>query len=344
MNYWQQVKSFGKSTTARLGLSYLAIIMLMSISFSFVFYNTSSRALDREVPQRLPRVYREDILSQNGLDINDYLQQRINEGRHELLVRLVSLNLLILIGGAALSYLLARRTLEPIEANMDAQAQFVSDASHELRTPLTALQTMNEVALRKTKISSNEAKEVFGNNISEVTKLRQLTDSLLNLARNDNTVRFLEPVALSEAVTEALNTVLSAASAKQITIEDNVPKISVLGDSLSLIQATVALLDNAIKYSPEKSKVYVTAEVDGEYAMLKIRDEGAGIQPVHLPHIFDRFYRADASRSKQGSEGYGVGLALAKKIIEQQAGEIGVESTPDKGSTFTIKLFLAPST
>src|SRR5207245_715219 len=114
--------------------------------------------------------------------------------------------------------------------------------------------------------------------------------------------------------------------------------ISFPGDKAALTQALVTLLDNAIKYSPAKSTIHVYAAAHGKYALINVRDEGSGIAPENLPHIFDRFYRADASRNKQQHDGFGIGLALAKKITEQHHGEIIAASTPGKGSTFALKL------
>ncbi len=342
MSYQDKVKVFLKTTTARLTLSYLVIIMLMSLGFSLVFYNTSYRALGRQLPP--PNAFgiqtRSPVFGKTQ-SIDEFLRARIDEGRHELAIRLVGLNVLILIGGSFISYYLARRTLKPIEDNMEAQDQFVSDASHELRTPLTALQTTNEVVLRKNKVSASDAKNIFQHNIEEVTKLKLLTDSLLNLAKTDNTPLKLTSIDISSVVSDALNKVLDTALEKGITVDDKVPKLNIKGDKDCLCRALVIILDNAIKYSPNESTIHITAQEDTKYAWISVRDEGIGIKAVHLPHIFERFYRADSSRSKHRVEGFGIGLALAKKIVGKHNGEIIAASTPGKGSTFTIRLPLS---
>ncbi len=342
MNYQHRLKTFIKTSTARLTLSYLVIIMLMSLGFSLVFYNTSYRALGRQIPPPSAFGFQtRNVVIGNTQSVDEFLRERVEEGRRDLAVRLVGLNALILVGGGVVSYCLARRTLKPIEDNMEAQSQFVSDASHELRTPLTALQTTNEVALRKNKVSSPEAKVVFKHNIDEVTKLKLLTDSLLNLAKTGNGASNFTLIDISNVVSESLNKVIDTALEKNMSVEDNVPKISVMGNKESLSQAVAIILDNAIKYSAANSKIYITAQKDSKYVWLSVKDEGIGIKAVQLPHIFDRFYRADSSRSKHKVEGFGVGLSLAKKIVEQHNGEIIAASTPGKGSTFTIKLPLS---
>ncbi|HKR82419.1 MAG TPA: HAMP domain-containing sensor histidine kinase [Candidatus Saccharimonadales bacterium] len=325
-----------RPTTGRLALSYLAIIMAMSIGFSYVFYRTSAHELGRQLP-----VVRTIPLPDNTTVVDfgnyrDFFERRINEGRGDLLGKLILLNLLTLVGGAFLSYYLARRTLEPIEKAMDAQSRFASDASHELRTPLTVMQTENEVALRNPELTLKRAKELLRSNVEEVTRLRDLSDGLLRLARGDHALD-MQPVWLDDVASDAMNAVLKTAQAKEISIDETVPHVQALGDRQSLVQALVILLDNAIKYSDKKSVVHLKGSA-GKQVSLSVHDQGIGIGTEHLPHIFDRFYRADQARSKQQTSGYGLGLAIAKKIVEQHHGEIHVASAPNKGATFTVRL------
>lgn len=340
-----QAKDFFGSATARLAASYLLIIMVMSLSFSLVSYNTSSRALGRQLP---PDSLYQDDHPDDGFSpyprVNAYLKDRIDEGRHALLGRFILVNILVLAGGGALSYYLARRTLKPIEDSMEAQSQFISDASHELRTPLTSIQTTNEVALRNKKLDIAGARTVLGQNVEEVEKLKVLTDGLLNLARQDtqggsNTT--FQPVNLQDATSEAMNRVMQLALDKDIAIEDKTQPTMALGNQQTLIQALVILLDNAIKYSPKATTIHIETTKRTKQAQISVHDQGPGIRPYDLRKIFDRFYRADQSRSNQHVAGNGIGLALAKKIVEQQHGEIGVTSAAGKGSTFIIRLPLA---
>jgi len=332
------MKDFLRSTTARLTASYLAIIMVMSIGFSLVLYRTGWQEIGRQLP---PDSFYGDQVSAQPDAFDRFFHHRIAEGRHELFARLVLLNLLVLIAGAAISYYLARRTLKPVEEAMEVQARFSSDASHELRTPLTAIRTRNEVALRKPKLGLGEAKEVIKSNLEEILKLEQLSGGLLRLTRVDGQQLIKQPVWLEDAANEALNQFVEPAQAKKIQIEDNVPKIEVLGDPISLTQAVAALIDNAIKYGDKASTVHLTGYTKNDYGYLQVRNSGPGIRASDLPHIFDRFYRADHSRSRQGENGYGLGLSIAKQIVEQHGGEIWADSQPGEGATFTIKLPLA---
>jgi two-component system sensor histidine kinase CiaH len=334
----KHIRGFMQSATLRLASTYLALIMVMSLSFSFVFYQTSSRQLGRQTPP--PDSYEESrqVATTKGDILREYYQQRVEEGRRELLLKLIVLNGAALIVSIGVSYILARKTLQPIEDVMDAQNRFVSDASHELRTPLTALQTSNEVALRQSTMTKDETKELLVQNIEEVTKLKTLTEGLLGLLRQEDHSVATEPVSLQSAVTTALNRVIPAALSKSISVEDKVADHQVLSDEATLSQIITILLDNAVKYSPEDTTVTINSKIKGKHAILSITDQGIGIKASDIPHIFDRFYRADLSRNKHSAEGYGLGLSIAKKLSGQIRCRVVVASTVDKGSTFSIIL------
>lgn len=335
---WDDIRHFLQSRTARLAASYLAIIMLMSVGFSVIFYNTSSHELQRKLPP--PSIFSQaDNDDQMGYE--HYVTRRISEAQGHLMLNLVLVNLMTLGVGSVVSYILARRTLEPIEQAMEAQARFASDASHELRTPLAAIQTENEVALRKDSLTLARARELLQSNVEEVKKLRELAEGLLRLAREDRHELVIKPVSLADVTTEAMNRVLKAAQAKNITITDEVQDVKALGDLPSLTQILAVLLDNAIKYSNEGQNITIKGWQKGRQAILSVTDQGKGIAASDLPHIFDRFYRADSSRSSQHESGYGLGLSIAYKIIQQHGGAITVTSAPGKGSTFVVTLPLA---
>ena len=152
----------------------------------------------------------------------------------------------------------------------------------------------------------------------------------------------MEPVSLSTVTTEAINRVIKPAQAKHIEITDTVSDVKVIADSASVIQVLSVLLDNAIKYSKDKQPITITSAIKGRFAQIDVVDKGQGIHADDLPKIFDRFYRADSSRSSQNTSGYGLGLSIAYKIIKQHGGTISVTSAPGHGSTFSVKLPLAP--
>lgn len=318
------------SATARLAATYLAIMLLMSFSFSVAMYNVSSREFDRPAPR----------LDMGGRgDLHDIFHERAETGRHNLLVGLIILNSGVLLIGSVLSLWLARRSLEPIEAVMEAQSQFVSDASHELRTPLTAIRATNEVALRNPKLSLTAAKDVIAGNTEEVIKLQQLSDGLLNLAKQEHAAPLqLQAVALPDVVTTAINQVIPAAQAKKIQIHDQVGRLQVQADAAALTQILVILLDNAIKYGYQKGNVWLATQTRPGHVQLIVKDDGPGINAKDLPHIFRRFYRADIARTGSAQNGYGLGLPIAKSLASQIGAELHVSSKAGQGASFSMRL------
>lgn len=321
--------------TLRLSGSYLAVIMVMSIGFSTILYHTSVQEIGRQLP---PQQFYEQTTDDTYDIFNTFFQKRIDRGKHEILARLVLINLIVLLGGAAVSYILARRTLEPIEVAMESQRRFASDASHELRTPLATIQTENEIALRSKNLSLARSKELLASNLEEVQRLQALSDGLLRLARQDETQLELGPVLVSDCVSEATHALQKAADGKSIKIESKVGNTVALANDNALSQILSILIDNAIKYSPPKTTVRITSNIKNNEVKITVADEGPGIIAADIPHIFERFYRADQSRTKQTVTGHGLGLALARQLIEQLDGQITVQSKPTKGTKFTIHL------
>lgn len=330
-------QTYVKSRTAHLAISYLAIVMAMSIIFSVIIFTVSSNQLGRPLGPGPEKIGISRPIITDPV-IKDLIEERAANGRNELLWSLISLNIVILIGGALFSHTLAKKTLRPIELAMDAQSQFVSDASHELRTPLTALQTTNEVALRKEKLSANDVRTLLEHNVEEIVKLHGLSSALLRLVRSDYTHVKYSSVSVQDVVSEAADSVIAFAQSKKITVEDRVPPIKVIANKDSVVQVLRILIENAIKYSPANSKVQLTTEVDGSYVMLHVIDNGIGIAEEEQEKIFTRFYRVDQSRSKVNSSGYGLGLSIARSICTHQNMKLTVNSNKGGGSVFSVQI------
>jgi len=342
MSKQQRLWQFLNTPTIRLAAIHLAIIMILSVGFSVVFYNTSDRQFSRPLQpfaqQDNLRNLRNGFADRFDSELRSAISERFNQTRQELFVRLIWINISALLLGSIISYLLARWSLRPIERTMEAQTQFVSDASHELRTPLTVLQTTNEIALRKKKLPAADARELIAHNVEEVKKLRDLSNTLLDLLKNTNEPVKLASVNLQDVVSEAMSSVVVVAQDKNITIEDTVPKMHAQTNQTLLARIVAILLDNAVKYSEPDRQVTLSASQAGRKAMLHVTDQGIGIRASDLPLIFRRFYRADKSRSSTDVQGYGLGLAIADKISQQLGARVTVKSTAGKGSTFTIEL------
>ena len=320
----------------KLAGTYLAIIMGMSLVFSFAIYNISDRELRSqralEVPSNLPLQYISDF--ERLRDI------RYNEAISNVRERLIFFNFITLICGGILSYALAIRALKPIEEAMETQARFTSDASHEIRTPLTVMKSEIEVALRDKQLKLSEAKETLTSNLEEITKLEALTSGLLQLSRQENITVDKRKIPMLEMITNAVALVEPSAHKKHIKISKIILKdFSINADPASFQQVVVILLDNAVKYSPEKSEVAIQAKNSRLYHNIIIQDHGPGIDPEDLPHIFERFYRSDKSRTKkQSASGYGLGLAIAKQIIDAHGGAINITSRLGTGTKAVIQL------
>jgi two-component system sensor histidine kinase CiaH len=337
-----EAREFLRSPTGRLSLTYLAIIMSLTLLFSIVLFTIASSQLRRPLPPG--RELRRELAMVDATQVAQYLDAKADHDRWELFWTLVLLNLCVGAVGSWFSVYLAKKTMEPITAAMAQQVQFVSDASHELRTPLTSLRAMNEVVLGRKKISDKEARDLATQNIDEVAKLHELTTSLLGLVGADQQpITTKEPVDLQQAVGEALASVVTPAQAKDLQIDDATTALHVLTHRSALIQVLRIILDNAVKYSPANGTIYLTTTTDGSHVHLSVRDEGIGIPPEHLPRIFDRFYRADNARSKADGSGYGLGLAIAKSLSNRYGFALQASSQPANGATFRITLPISSS-
>lgn len=337
--------------SARLRLTgwYLLIIMLISLSFSVVIYRVLTSEVNRFSALQRTRIERR-LLDQGllppGTNVNvppppgEIDTDLMLEVEYRLILRLVVVNGVILIISGGLGYMLAGRTLKPIAEMVDEQNRFISDASHELRTPLTALKSSMEVNLRDKKLTLADARQLLEEDIEQINKLQSLSDSLLKLTHyqthSDHSP--LAPLELKDAVDNALKRITPLAKAKQITIEHAIPNLKITGNKESLSDLFVILLDNAIKYSNSGTKVIVNAKGTDGNVSIWIKDHGIGIAAHDLPHIFDRFYRADGARSHAQNSGYGLGLSIAKKIVGAHHGYITVVSKIGAGTTFTIRL------
>ena len=330
------MRHFFGSATVRLTGWYMLILTLLSLFFSGIVYNIAANELHRPVG---PSQQDQTVFSNNTGTLSyfeDWRQEREKEGKTRLVTSLVIFNVAVIATGGLASYYLARRTLHPIEEALEAQTRFSSDAAHELRTPLAVMQSEIEIGLRDKKISATAQRELLESNLDEVERLRLLTDRLLMLSNYKNVE--VTQTLLDDVVTEAINRVVPLAQAKKIGIDSTVGKQKAVANADVLTDTLVVLLDNAIKYSPKKATVTISAKEQGKHVALHVTDTGHGISAEDLPHIFDRFYRADMSRSKVNVEGHGLGLSIAKRSVEAMGGEISVVSAPKKGTTFTIRL------
>jgi signal transduction histidine kinase len=232
--------------------------------------------------------------------------------------------------------------LARLERSFASLRRFTADASHELKTPLTILRSGIERAITHPK-APHEVMEVLEETLVEVNRMAELVDALLTLARADEgrAPLHLEPVELKDVLSEVSETAGILGEQAHVAVSVAVPErsITIAVDPSRIRQLLMNLLTNAIKYTPEGGEVAIDWEqVDGNL-VLSVRDTGVGIAPGDLPHIFDRFWRADQARRRSGGRpGVGLGLAISKWIAEAHGGTIAVQSRPGRGTTFTVTL------
>lgn len=318
----------------RLALSYLAVIMTLSLLFSVIIYAITSAQLNRPLPPSEHAQQPPELIERQ---FSHRLEQRNRETRGSVIMSLAVLNGVMLLVGYWLSVMLARRTLVPIERSIEQQAQFVSDASHELRTPLAALLLVNEVALRKSTLTEKKARHVLGQNVAEIKKLTELSNSLLDLAKSEQTMTEPELVNPASLIQEVAAQCAPAARAKQVTI--SCPKFThnALLHASAVRQIVAIFVDNAIKYvPPQNGKVNVRVNCKKHALEFTVRDNGTGIAPRDQKHIFERFYRADTARTRTDVSGHGLGLAIAKSLADRCGYTIRVKSQPPNGAEFTL--------
>ena len=322
-----------QSATVKLTSWYLMIIIIISLLFSLVIYTIATK----EVGDRLnftpdePGVLR--ILDEHSL--RSLRNDQIHATERSLIYALFVTNVAIWIVGGVGSYYLARRTLEPIERAHEAQSRFTSDASHELRTPLASMKTELEVALRDQALKKSEMRELLASNLEEVNKLSKLSQTLLQLSRLDHDSIERSLIDLSDTLAAVLTRF--GEDATRIRLDQKHHAVVIANISAAEELFTI-LIDNALKYSPPGTPVAIKFIRTKHLAGFDITNEGKGIPPSLLPRIFDRFFRADNARTGGMQRSYGLGLSLAKKLVEIHGGELSVSSREDGPTTFRVLL------
>jgi two-component system, OmpR family, heavy metal sensor histidine kinase CusS len=230
--------------------------------------------------------------------------------------------------------------LERIDSAVKRMVQFTADASHELRAPLTLIQTAAEFSLRRER-TREDLLDAMRKIVRESDRTSRLVDDLLLLARADsgNDGSALAPVDLCASARNAVEQAMILAEPKDIRVAADIPSepIPVDGDERALSRLWLILLDNAIKYTNPGGSIRFELTATNGHAEAQVTDTGVGIAPEDLPHIFDRFWRADKVRSRSIG-GAGLGLSIAQWIVERHHGNITVRSEPGKGSRFTARL------
>jgi signal transduction histidine kinase len=276
------------------------------------------------------------IATSDEIEIEDRYPSLIAEFGAVALVALV----LVAVGG----WLLARQSTAPVERNVEHMRRFMADAAHELRTPLTVVRSRAEVALQRARLPDEYVQSLRAIE-HETERLGGIVEDLLMLARADAGERPIERrrVFLDDLTLDAAGSARIIADRKAVSLEvDDFEEAAMNGDPTLLRQLVLILLDNAIKFTDAGGIVRVGVRTVGSIATLTVTDTGIGIPPDQIPHVFERFYRGDSSRTRGssngvGSDGVGLGLSIAQWIAEEHNGSIRIESEPGQGARVTVQ-------
>lgn len=315
----------------KLTLTYTVGVFIVLAMFNFLVYGLFSNNIENRESERIEQ----SLFPEDNYEL---VEERIEEIEASLLNILLISDCFILVLTFCGAYILSKRTLAPLEENYQKQIQFSADVAHELRTPLAVMQAGSEVILRSDR-GVSEYKRFIQESLDEVKRLTTLSNNLLFLAyRNRKKSILMTKVSLTEICRKQVDVMRVYATTKNITINTVLTsEFEVLGIKDDLTRLVMNLLKNAIDYNKPNGMVTVTLNKIKNQVILSVEDTGLGINNKDLPHIFERFYKADSSRQKNSS-GTGLGLAIIKGIVDEHHGAIKVKSVFGIGSTFEVIL------
>lgn len=258
--------------------------------------------------------------------------------RRQLFAALVLIPLLMLLMLVLVALPLSRWLTRPVQNAWDAQRVFIADASHELKTPLTVILANLSILLKHKQQTVESCEGWIESTREEAQQMRRLVEEMLTLTRAEDeqpAASFAE-ASISDLLEHTLMTMEPVAFDKGVTLQAGIEEnVTAVCSEMHIRQLMMILLDNAIKYAGDEKKVAVSLVKKQDRWELRVHNTGAPIPAASLPHIFDRFYRADASRS---SSGFGLGLAIARQIAQMHRGEIRVTSSAGDGTAFTVRI------
>lgn len=340
-----------KEAIIKLTAWYVAIIMIVSLSFSTFMYlnvvNNTKRALEFQqlrIERRLEQFENERGIQMPGkgmFKVPDFNEETLLQIREQVFAGLLFVNIAILFISSFLGYFLAKKTLNPINNVMESQKLFISNAAHDLKTPLTAIKTNLEVNLRNKKLSTAEAKKIMQQAIEEVDNLNYFTNKLLKQSKYSLVNNLpLNKFSVYKIILDTKKLLFSISNKNDIEIKiiKNKKPIFALANSFSLQEALTNVVENAIKYSHPKSKVVISYFEKNNFVYIKVKDFGIGIKKENIKNVFNPFFREDEARENSFNHSHGLGLTIASEIVNKHKGSIKLISKINKGTTVIIKI------
>ena len=322
---WKTKKRTDEFFIARLRLTFYYSITLMIIlgGSSFILYH----ALLNNIAQ---------YIGENVFDLN-LANSILDKTQDILLSRFLTIDGLLVILIILLAFLVTQKTLSPIKENMRRHKRFIADASHELRTPIAVVMSSIEVALRNKKLNLEDSKKVLEDILAEMKQFSVLSEHLLNVSKQDVLAgNRNEIISINELIKSVSEKMKQLADDKEITFRINIDHAAFIkGNSIELGRVFYNIINNSINYTLPQGIITIFDNISQGYYNLTIADTGCGISEEAIDKIFDPFFREDSSRNIGGA---GLGLTLAKKIIENHSGKIKVKSVKEKGTEVIISL------
>jgi signal transduction histidine kinase len=307
---------------ARIKLTALYVLIVAIIVFGFSIF------LYQSIEKNLTDASDDDFADTGSHQ--HFVQHTLDSVQSDLILA----DIFILIVTAGFSFVLAGKTLKPIQQSVEAQKAFASNASHELRTPLAVMRNDIEVYLRNNSPTKEITHGTMKSNLEEIKHMSGIVEDLLLLARSDNqTIRERKDIDINDLLKKMLERMNSLANTKNVklTYTPSGP-FTIKGVQKSLERVILNILQNSIDHTPNGGSIITKVEKDGLQVVIYITDTGSGIAPEKLPHIFKRFYKGDSAN------GTGLGLSIVKGIVDQHGGDVSVESGLGKGTTVIVKL------
>lgn len=323
---------------ARLKLTgqYVLLTMLLSLVFSFVFYHFATHELNEGLQNQYHVIIENDRDADNR---NSVSAPELHVRARHLVDDLAYFNVAVFVGSLLVGYILAKRTLKPIEEAHDIQVRFTAEASHELRTPITAMKADTESILMEREADPEQLRQTLVSNLQDIERLERLSKHLLNMARyKSNGRENTETVDLKPLLKNVIEEVSRIYVNKKLHVTSTLKPAKIEADPISIEQLFSIVVDNSMKYSHSKGKIRITMSVEEGRIVVRVKDQGVGIASADLPHVDEHFYRSSTVKSLGIASGYGLGLPLAYDIVKLYKGTMDIVSSEGKGTEVSIFL------